>query len=108
MAFRPLHFFRKQQKLFMAGLVLIAMITFIGVVGSGQGIGSGWARGVKGLFGVVDHPIGTVGGQGYDYAHLSQVLKQRRSAAEFVMGVQAQGQNKLLDELGFTKEDRTT
>jgi hypothetical protein len=108
MAFKPLHFFRKRQKLMMAGLVLIAMITFIGVVGSGQGIGGGWAASIKGIFGVVDHAVGTVGGQGYDVSRLHSMAMQRRSAADFVMGVNQYGQEKLLEDLGFTKEDRTS
>jgi hypothetical protein len=46
MAFNPFHGFRKHQKVFMAGLVLVAMITFIFSFGAGDFFSqaTGWFR----------------------------------------------------------------
>src|SRR4051794_18886006 len=95
MAFNPFASFRKHQKYWMAGAVLVCMLTFV--------LCSGGIRGT-GLDDIIDRwtrKRGTeyvgVNGRSYSYEEVNKLKEQRAVANEFMREVTKYGMDRLKD-----------
>jgi hypothetical protein len=82
MAFNPFSAFRKYQKYWMAGAVLICMLTF--VLCSGGIKGTGLDDWILRRFGRRGEMLVEVNGRSYHFAELDEIKKQRGIANEFM------------------------
>lgn len=106
MAFKPFDFFRKRQKLFLAGLAIIAMFLFIGEPLFGFRSGrSKFVDTVGGWFGYSRNRIATVGGRDVSREKIIELRANRSAALNFIQLVQREGNEALLREAGFTDDD---
>jgi len=93
MAFNPFHSFRKHQKYWMAGAVLVCMMTFVLCSGGMKGMGIddlilGWTR-KRGSDYV------KVNGRGYTYEAITELKTQRSVANDFMRELTKTGMAKL-------------
>src|SRR5262249_61792114 len=85
MAFHPLRYFQKHQKVFLAGITIVAMVTFV-LTGSLTGRGDFFDYVVRLVGGEGRYPrVATLYGKAVDARELDQ-LRQRRFLANQYMG----------------------
>src|SRR5437870_9885465 len=109
MAFKPLEFFRKRQKLFLAFLTLVAMALFI--VGDAVGMRSsgGSSLGQKiGRWFSSKEAVATVAGQALDQQDLEELAYERISQTRFLAFVSVNGNGLFYRAVGFTADDVTS
>lgn len=96
MAFNPFHSLRKYNKVVMAGMVGIAMITF--VLSSGAGGRGDFFTEIGDRIGMGgSNALISVGGKGYDGRQVQQVQVQRLLASRYMEGATELVRNNLLD-----------
>src|SRR4051794_40296240 len=109
MAFNPLHALRKQQKVVMAGLVLVAMITF--VLSSGMSRGDAWSwltdRAGGGGGGTT---VLSVAGKDYSFGQVQPLRAERLLASRYMDYANSAVQNALAQKAqnGLAKLDVNT
>jgi hypothetical protein len=86
MAFHPLRYFQKHQKVFLAGITIVAMVTFV-LTGSLTGRGDFFDYIVRLVGGEGRYPrVATVYGKGVNTQELEQLRQRRYLANQYVQG----------------------
>jgi hypothetical protein len=108
MAFNPFRAFRKHQKVFMAGLVFVAMLTFVVAGSSGYFLElTGWFRGSSG-----SPQVAVVYGKPVYTTDIVQLRQQRELANLFIVSAISQTNDvtakKLMEDIGKSKLSKQT
>src|SRR4051794_19830450 len=82
MAFNPFQSFRKHQKYWMAGAVLVCMVTFVLCSGGVRGVGLEDV--LMRWFGNRGEEIVRINGRSYYYSELDELKKQRNIANDYM------------------------
>jgi hypothetical protein len=114
MAFKPMHYFRKNQKVILAIITIGTMILFVlgdALMGARGGAGSGGRRGglinwVRNLFSSShEDAVALVNGHGMDPEKLLEEYHARLLGAALVDNVFRGGESLYLQSLGFSEQD---
>ena len=107
MAFKPFEYFRKRQKVFLAGLAIMCMFLFVAgdvLMSRGPGQGGLFQR-VQRWFGSTSGLVAKVGDTPLDPSRIMELSQRRRTVYQFISMVRQRGQLAALRDLGFTEAE---